>query len=131
MESRTGEVKGAKAMEMNWISVYERLPEVVTQMAGGCEFTTTAKVIVWVEPGRGLNSYPTFGWRGITSHRWTDQDGMKINVTHWMPFPEPPMTAIEQVKNARLTAHGDNEKAPKSDTEAQPLEPGKLYMGGS
>ena len=69
-------------MNNNWISVKERLPEVMGDYLV-CLNNRDA-IIVW----KGWYFKPD---KNFSYHRWTNCFGDKLSaVTHWMPLPEPP-----------------------------------------
>jgi len=64
---------------MEWISVKDRLPEKGNPVSVVVEHMGSVRV------GLGYCEVYRDEFR-----QWEDVGGFKINVTHWMPLPEPP-----------------------------------------
>lgn len=122
-------------MEMNWISVHERLPEMKPLYRDGPK--ASARVVIFT---RGYVTAGALEETGVKrAPKWKDSKGSPVGeVTHWMPFPEAPTTALDQVKAAtaetRLTVYGDERKAALTDTAdvlGASARKGKFFMEGS
>lgn len=64
---------------MEWISVKDRLPDIADFVLGRVK-------------QKGYNAY----FETVMLCRWNfwaDHHGDRVNVTHWMPLPEPPKEA--------------------------------------
>ena len=79
-------------MAESWISVEDRLPE------------DTHDCIICILIGDGAKCVTTgkYDWR---YDMWSDEIGriwVPDRVTHWMPFPEPPMEVRGDARHRRL-----------------------------
>lgn len=70
-----------------WISVEDRLPE---------EARVPKDVLVYHKLGN-CGSYVDRAWYDRDKRKWRSALGMNMNVTHWMPMPEPPR--VQEVPN--------------------------------
>ena len=70
---------------MKWISINERLPDLEERYSGGPkDFHCLIFTGHYVTAGRLEETYTR---RKLS---WKDARGRCVNVTHWMPFPNPP-----------------------------------------
>lgn len=67
---------------MEWISVEDRLPKQVEN------YFDSKNVLVCSEYGEVFISWFKFDFNG-----WDLTLNYQVNVTHWMPLPEPPKTS--------------------------------------
>ena len=75
----TGKITAEK--DTQWISVKERLPEInKSVLVNSLDFFTTGEPVVIV------GSYTGKAWH----QDWCRDDDDLIEITHWMPLPEPP-----------------------------------------
>jgi len=71
---------------MEWISVKDRLPQ--TGKACWVVYAECVQAIAYRRVGRGFNCSKGYVWEtylDVDSDSMCDED-----VTHWMPFPDPP-----------------------------------------
>lgn len=80
--------------EQGWISVTDRLPEIVECPMG---FEGESVEVLVIDDANPFEAYVTVAtlhpeWEGFCEH-WTQQgrDAYRLDhVTHWMPLPSPP-----------------------------------------
>ena len=73
---------------MNWIDVNEKLPEVGIDSVYGSEWVLVAGLF-------DGNQYVSEG-KYVATNRpyWKSAYDDKIQVTHWMPLPKPPILGV-------------------------------------
>ena len=72
---------------MNWISVKDKLPELIENSAG---FSSDYVLVYIITEGHSIAYYTQDGWAYNYGDLMNSSD--INNLTHWSPLPEPPKT---------------------------------------
>ena len=90
---------------MEWISVKDKLPKInIYVLVYASDFHSSMKKTYCDDSIRIANLDEYDEWQDLDDDYW----GCKMNVTHWMPLPEPPQDLTRETpKNAGSAKQGD------------------------